>query len=83
MVTTSVFMIARCSPLFEYPPMTLIVITFAGAMAPFLAATTGMLKDDLKNFHDFDFVEFVVMLVFPLTLSLYREIGMYVFSAKN
>ncbi|KAK4725489.1 hypothetical protein R3W88_028268 [Solanum pinnatisectum] len=32
MVTAGVFMIARCSPLFEYPPTALIVITFAGAM---------------------------------------------------
>ncbi|KAJ6817607.1 NADH dehydrogenase subunit 5 [Iris pallida] len=28
MVTCGIFMIARCSPLFEYSPMTLIVITF-------------------------------------------------------
>ncbi|KAL3506711.1 hypothetical protein ACH5RR_032093 [Cinchona calisaya] len=48
MVTASVFMIARCSPLFEYPPMALIVITFAGAMTSFLAATTGILQNDLK-----------------------------------
>ncbi|KAG5620861.1 hypothetical protein H5410_006079, partial [Solanum commersonii] len=37
MVTAGVFMIARCSPLFEYPPTALIVITFAGAMTSFLA----------------------------------------------
>ncbi|KAK4349276.1 hypothetical protein RND71_032031 [Anisodus tanguticus] len=43
MVTTGVFMIARGSPLFEYPPTALIVITFAGAMTSFLAATTGIL----------------------------------------
>ena len=30
MVTAGVFMIARCSPLFEYPPTALIVITSAG-----------------------------------------------------
>ncbi|CAN6487201.1 unnamed protein product [Victoria cruziana] len=30
-VTAGVFMIARCSPLFEYPPTALIVITSAGA----------------------------------------------------
>ncbi|KAL8538536.1 hypothetical protein ACS0TY_000524 [Phlomoides rotata] len=49
MVTAGVFMIARCSPLFEYPPTTLIVITFAGAMTSFLAATTGILQNDLKR----------------------------------
>jgi NADH:ubiquinone oxidoreductase subunit 5 (subunit L)/multisubunit Na+/H+ antiporter MnhA subunit len=35
--------IARCSPLFEYPPNALIVITFVGAMTSFFAATTGKL----------------------------------------
>uniref|UniRef100_A0A8I6XTR9 NADH-ubiquinone oxidoreductase chain 5 n=1 Tax=Hordeum vulgare subsp. vulgare TaxID=112509 RepID=A0A8I6XTR9_HORVV len=49
MVTTGVFMIARCSPLFEYSPTALIVITFAGAMTSFLAATTGILQNDLKR----------------------------------
>nr|YP_010035349.1 NADH dehydrogenase subunit 5 [Ageratum conyzoides]QQQ87765.1 NADH dehydrogenase subunit 5 [Ageratum conyzoides] len=49
MVTAGVFMIARCSPLFEYPPTALIVITFTGAMTSFLAATTGILQNDLKR----------------------------------
>ncbi|CAN6472072.1 unnamed protein product [Victoria cruziana] len=35
-VTAGVFMIARCSPLFEYPPTALIVITSAGATTSFL-----------------------------------------------
>ncbi|KAG5105853.1 hypothetical protein JHK82_042823 [Glycine max] len=41
--------IARCSPLFEYPPTALIVITSAGATTSFLAATTGILQNDLKR----------------------------------
>ncbi|KAJ3668691.1 hypothetical protein LUZ61_022845 [Rhynchospora tenuis] len=49
MVTAGVFMIARCSPLFEYPPTALIVITSAGATTSFLAATTGILQNDLKR----------------------------------
>jgi len=49
MVTAGVFMIARCSPLFEYSPTALIVIAFAGAMTSFFAATTGILQNDLKR----------------------------------
>ncbi|KAF3649559.1 NADH-ubiquinone oxidoreductase chain 5 [Capsicum annuum] len=49
MVTTGVFMIARCFHLFEYLPMTLIVITFAGAMTSFLATTTGILQNNRKR----------------------------------
>lgn len=49
MVTAGVFMIARCSPLFEYAPNALIVITFVGAMTSFFAATTGIMQNDLKR----------------------------------
>nr|YP_009047466.1 NADH dehydrogenase subunit 5 [Buxbaumia aphylla]AGN74257.1 NADH dehydrogenase subunit 5 [Buxbaumia aphylla]AHG58915.1 NADH dehydrogenase subunit 5 [Buxbaumia aphylla] len=49
MVTAGVFMIARCSPLFEYSPTALIVITSVGAMTSFFAATTGILQNDLKR----------------------------------
>nr|YP_002860275.1 NADH dehydrogenase subunit 5 [Nothoceros aenigmaticus]ACC86798.1 NADH dehydrogenase subunit 5 [Nothoceros aenigmaticus] len=48
-VTAGVFMIARCPPLFEYPPNALIVVTPVGAMTPFFAATTGILQNDLKR----------------------------------
>ncbi|KAI3899244.1 hypothetical protein MKW92_007386 [Papaver armeniacum] len=43
------FMIAWCSPLFEYPPTAFIVITSAGATTSFLAATTGILQNDSKR----------------------------------
>ena len=49
MVTAGVFMIARCSPLFEHSPNALIVITFVGAMTSFFAATTGIMQNDLKR----------------------------------
>jgi len=48
-VTAGVPMIARCSPLFEYPPTASIVIAFAGAMTSFSAATTGILQNDSKR----------------------------------
>jgi proton-translocating NADH-quinone oxidoreductase chain L len=49
MVTAGVFLIARCSPLFEYAPNALIVVTFVGAMTCFFAATTGIMQNDLKR----------------------------------
>nr|YP_009674812.1 NADH dehydrogenase subunit 5 [Fossombronia foveolata]QDE12797.1 NADH dehydrogenase subunit 5 [Fossombronia foveolata] len=48
-VTAGVSMIARCSPLFEYAPNALIVITFVGAMTSSFAATTGVSQNDLKR----------------------------------
>jgi NADH:ubiquinone oxidoreductase subunit 5 (subunit L)/multisubunit Na+/H+ antiporter MnhA subunit len=41
MVTAGVFLIARCSPLFEYAPGALTVVTVIGACTAFFAASTG------------------------------------------
>jgi len=49
MVTAGVFLLGRCSPLFEYAPNALFVVTILGAMTAFLAATTGLLQNDLKR----------------------------------
>ena len=49
MVTAGIFLIARCSPLFEYAPTALTVITIFGAMTAFFAATTGLIQNDLKK----------------------------------
>jgi len=49
MVTAGVFLLARTSPIFEYAPGALIVVTVIGSMTAFFAATTGLLQNDLKR----------------------------------
>lgn len=49
MVTAGVFLLARCSPIFEYAPGALLVVTTVGSMTAFFAATTGLLQNDLKR----------------------------------
>jgi NADH-ubiquinone oxidoreductase chain 5 len=49
MVTAGVFLLARCSPIFEYAPGALYIVTLVGAMTAFFAATTGLLQNDLKR----------------------------------
>jgi proton-translocating NADH-quinone oxidoreductase chain L len=49
MVTAGIFLIARCSPMFEYAPAALVIITIVGAMTAFFAATTGLIQNDLKR----------------------------------
>ena len=49
MVTAGVFLIARCSPLFEYSPFALVIVTCFGAMTAFFAATTALVQNDLKR----------------------------------
>jgi NADH-quinone oxidoreductase subunit L len=49
MVTAGVFMVARLSPVFEYAPMALEVVTLVGAMTAFFAATVGLVQNDIKR----------------------------------
>ncbi|KAG6467657.1 hypothetical protein ZIOFF_074500 (mitochondrion) [Zingiber officinale] len=70
-VTAGVFMIARCSPLFEYPPTALIVITSAGAMTSFLAATTGILQNDLKRVIAYSTCSQIGYMIFACGISNY------------
>ena len=49
MVTAGVFLVARMSPLFEYAPTALAVVTFIGASTAFFAATIGCVQNDIKR----------------------------------
>jgi NADH-quinone oxidoreductase subunit L len=49
MVTAGVFMVARLSPLFEYAPNALAVVTVIGAITAFFAATVGLVQNDIKR----------------------------------
>ncbi len=49
MVTAGVFMVARCSPIFEYSPEALMVVTVVGATTCFFAATIGLVQNDIKR----------------------------------
>ncbi len=49
MVTAGVFLVARCSPLFELAPTALVVVTIVGATTAFFAATVGVAQNDIKR----------------------------------
>ncbi len=49
MVTAGVFLVARMSPLFEYAPATLTFVTIIGATTAFVAATIGLVQNDIKR----------------------------------
>jgi NADH-quinone oxidoreductase subunit L len=49
MVTAGVFMLARCSPLFELAPTALMVVTYVGAITAFFAATIALVQNDIKR----------------------------------
>lgn len=76
MVTAGVFMIARCSPLFEYAPFSLTLVTFVGGMTTFFAATTGIVQNDLKRVIAYSTCSQLGYMVFACGLSNY-SVGVF------
>ena len=49
MVTAGVFLVCRCSPLFELAPSALAFVAFIGATTAFFAASVGLFQNDIKR----------------------------------
>src|SRR5689334_12795077 len=49
MVTAGVFMVCRLSPMFEYAPTALTMVTIVGATTAIFAATVGLTQTDIKR----------------------------------
>ena len=49
MVTAGVFLVVRCSPIYEYSEMALTLITIVGMVTAFFAATVALVQTDIKK----------------------------------
>ncbi len=49
MVTAGVFLVVRCSPIFEYSDLALNIITIIGMSTAFFAATVALVQNDIKK----------------------------------
>ncbi len=49
MVTAGVFLVIRCSPLFELSPIALSFVTIIGALTAFFSATIALTQNDIKK----------------------------------
>ena len=49
MVTAGVFLVVRCSPIYEYSELALSVITIVGILTAFFAATVALVQSDIKK----------------------------------
>ena len=49
MVTAGVFLVVRCSPIFEYSQFALNVVTVVGMMTAFFAASVALVQNDIKK----------------------------------
>jgi len=71
MVTAGVFLIIRCSPLFEYAPKTLLFITLIGVITAFFAASIGLVQNDLKKVIAFSTTSQLGYMIFICGFSSY------------
>ena len=49
MVTAGVFLVVRCSPIYEYSDLALNIITIVGMGTAFFAATVALVQNDIKK----------------------------------
>jgi len=71
MVTAGVFLLCRCSPLLQFAPNVSFIITIAGGLTAFMAATTGLLQNDLKRVIAYSTCSQLGYMVFAAGLSSY------------
>ncbi|MCB1532412.1 MAG: NADH-quinone oxidoreductase subunit L [Alphaproteobacteria bacterium] len=71
MVTAGVFLVARFSPLYEYAPTALIVVTVVGACTAFVAATIGLTQFDIKRVIAYSTMSQLGYMFFALGVSAY------------
>ena len=76
MVTAGVFLITRSSPIYEYSPNILKLITVMGACTAFFAATVGLLQNDLKKVIAYSTCSQLGYMVFACGLSNY-SVGVF------
>jgi NADH-ubiquinone oxidoreductase chain 5 len=71
MVTAGVFLLIRTSPLLEYAPSALMVITIIGACTAFMAATIGVVQNDIKKVIAYSTCSQLGYMVFACGISNY------------
>jgi len=76
MVTAGVFLITRCSYLFEYSQLALNIILFIGSSTAFFAASTGLFQNDLKKVIAYSTCSQLGYMIFSCGLSSY-DVGIF------
>ncbi len=80
MVTAGVFMLARCSPLFELAPTSLMVVTYVGAFTAFFAATVGLVQNDIKRVIAYSTCSQLGYMFFACGVSAYNAAVFHLFT---
>ncbi|MBK1668284.1 NADH-quinone oxidoreductase subunit L [Rhodovibrio sodomensis] len=71
MVTAGIFMLCRVSPILEYAPVAMSVITVVGGATAFFAATVGMAQNDIKRVIAYSTCSQLGYMMFAIGVSAY------------
>ena len=72
MVTAGVFMLCRLSPVFEYAPTALALVTVVGATTAIFAATVGLTQFDIKRVIAYSTCSQLGYMFFAIGVSAYQ-----------
>nr|YP_009517293.1 NADH dehydrogenase subunit 5 [Tricholomella constricta]AYE93424.1 NADH dehydrogenase subunit 5 [Tricholomella constricta] len=72
LVTAGIYLLLRCSPILEYTPTVLLIITLIGSSTAFFAATCGLLSNDLKRIIAFSTISQLGYMMMAIGLSQYN-----------
>lgn len=76
MVTAGVFLVARFSPIFEYAPTALMLVSFVGGGTCLFAATTGIFQNDIKRVIAYSTCSQLGYMIFACGISNY-SVGVF------
>jgi len=72
LVTAGIYLLLRSSPLLEFSPTALLIITLVGSTTAFFAATCGLVQNDLKRIIAFSTISQLGYMVMAIGLSQYN-----------
>jgi len=72
LVTAGIYLLLRCSPILEFSPTVLLIITIIGSTTAFFAATCGLLQNDLKRIIAFSTISQLGYMMMAIGLSQYN-----------
>jgi len=72
LVTAGLYLLIRSSPLLEYSPTVLAIITIMGALTAIFAATSGLLQNDIKRIIAFSTISQLGYCFIAIGLSQYN-----------
>jgi len=72
MVTAGVFLIIKCSPLYEYTPTILSLLVFIGALTAIFGASVGLAQNDIKKIIAYSTCSQLGYMIFSCGLSHYH-----------